>query len=77
MLLCSPKLLNFLNGSGIAVNGLFKLASNIDLFGMLSGTFLSPSMSSENVNNLTGILDNLWKAFITIVVLQTSPKVPI
>ena len=49
LLLCSPKLPYFLNGSGIEVNGLPILLYKILSLGILSGTFLRPSMSSEKV----------------------------
>ncbi len=50
-LLCSPKLLNFSKGSGLAVNGFPKFFFNTSPLGTLSGTFLKPSISSENVIN--------------------------
>ena len=51
-LLCSPKLECVPNGSGIDVRGLFKFSSNGFVLGILSGTFLNPSKSSEKVKRL-------------------------
>ena len=48
-LLCSPKLECVPNGSGIEVSGLFKFSSKGFVLGILSGTFLRPSKSSEKV----------------------------
>jgi hypothetical protein len=45
-------------------------------FGMLSGTFLSPSMSSEKQKRRVGTSDSRPKARRTMVVRTTSPKVP-
>ena len=75
-LLCSPKLLNLLNGSGILVNGLCKFFFKISLFGILSGIFLNPSMSSEKAIISVGMLIICFIAFTIIVVLATSAKVP-
>ena len=74
--MCSEKDENFSNGSGIEDKGFSRFFSISSLFGTLSGTFLNPSMSSEKIKSLVGISDKKLKAFITIVVLKTSPKVP-
>jgi len=47
------------------------------LFGMLSGTFRSPSMSSEKQRMRVGMSDMVEKACRTMLVRATSPKVPI
>ena len=49
---------------------------NISLLGTLSGTFLNPSISSENAINFVGQLTIAISAFLTMVVLTTSPNVP-
>ena len=38
---------------------------------------MNPNNDSDWQKLQKTVFDNLWKAFITIVVLQTSPKVPI
>ena len=76
-LLCSPKLLYFLNGSGIEVKGLPKFSFKTLSFGIFSGTFLNPSISSEKVINSCSIFWIWFSALIIIEVLATSPKVPI
>ena len=58
--------------SGLPIN-----FSNISLFGTFSGTFLNPSISSENVISFVGQSIIELNAFFTIDVLTTSPKVPI
>ena len=45
--------------------------------GMLSGTLRSPSMSSEKQKSRVGRSDRRLKAWRTMVVRTTSPKVPI
>jgi hypothetical protein len=45
--------------------------------GTLSGTFLSPSMSSENAISLVGTSESASNAWRTQLVRATSPKVPI
>ena len=77
-LFAAPKLgCSLLNGSGTAVSGLPRWAASISLFGTLSGTLRRPSMSSEKQNSRAGTSDRRRKAWRTIVVRTTSPKVPI
>src|SRR4030095_4328672 len=77
-LLAAPKLgCSLLNGSGTEVSGLPRLAASISLLGTLSGTLRSPSMSSEKQNSRVGISLRRLKAWRTMVVRTTSPKVPI
>ena len=76
-LLAAPKLgCSLLNGSGTEVSGLPRLAASISLLGTLSGTLRSPSMSSEKQNSRVGISLRRLKAWRTMVVRTTSPKVP-
>ena len=51
----------------------------MSLFGTLSGTLRKPSMSSENANSRVLTLSSVStrKAWRTMVVRATSPKVPI
>ena len=77
-LLAAPKLgYSLLKGSGTAVSGLPRWAASISLFGTLSGTLRSPSMSSEKQNSRAGTSDSRRNAWRTIVVRTTSPNVPI
>ena len=76
-LLWCPKLSYCPNGSGTLVRGLCRCSASISRFGTLSGTFRIPSMSSENEMSFVGISEIASKARRTIVVLSTSPKVPI
>ena len=76
-LLCSPKLLNFWKGSGTCVKGLWRFCCNKSWLGTLSGTFLKPSMSSENVIISVGKSVSWLSALTIIEVRATSPKVPI
>jgi hypothetical protein len=76
-LLCAPKDGCVPNGSGIAVSGLPRWPASIALFGTFSGTFLSPSISSEKASSRDGRPVSRAKARRTQVVRATSPKVPI
>ena len=68
---------DFLNGSGIDVKGLPKFSFKILSFGIFSGTFLKPSISSEKVIISVGKSVSCFKALTIIEVLATSPNVPI
>ncbi len=67
------------NGSGTAVSGLFRFSVSSALFGTFSGTLRNPSMSSEKATRRVGMLSlvSVRKAWRTIEVRATSPKVPI
>ena len=76
-LLAAPKLgCSLLKGSGTAVSGLPRCDASISLFGTLSGTLRRPSMSSEKQNRRAGTSLSWRKAWRTMVVRTTSPKVP-
>ena len=77
-LLCSPNDGCVPNGSGTLVSGLPRCCASISLFGTLSGTLRSPSMSSENAISRVLILSSVStrKAWRTMVVRATSPNVP-
>ena len=59
-------------------SGLPRCDASISLFGTLSGTLRSPSMSSENAISRVLILSSVStrKAWRTMVVRATSPNVP-
>ena len=65
------------NGSGILVSGFPKFFLSISILGTLSGIFLNPSISSENVIISFGKSVKLFKALTIIEVLATSANVPI
>ena len=75
-LLCSPKLGCVPKGSRTRVSGRFRSSTSISRLGTLVGALRSPSMSSEKANRRVGMSDNWWKAWRTIDVRATSPKVP-
>ena len=58
------------------VKGLPRWAATSSLFGMLSGTLRRPSISSEKQMSRVGTSDSRRKAWRTMVVRTTSPKVP-
>mgnify|MGYP001352287058 CR=1 FL=1 len=71
--MCSPKLLNFLKGSGISVKGLCKLFFKKSLFGIFSGiscgaVVRAAAMLAERIDsgNIVLILaDGGWKYLST------------
>ena len=64
-MLCSPKLLNFLNGSGISVNGLPRLSCSILLFG------INRVVIGENVN-FVGEEELLKSRGVELIVLNDA-----
>ena len=74
----APKLSCSPNGSRTTVSGLPRSSISISWLGTLVGTFLSPSMSSEKAISLVGMASSVSarKALRTMVVRDTSPKVP-
>ena len=67
------------NGSGTRLSGSPRWAASMSRLGTLSGTLRSASMSSENAISRVLILSSVStrKAWRTMVVRATSPKVPI